>query len=95
MDVLEHLFISDIPKAVDEWYSVTKKLLIVNVACYKANAMLPYGENAHVTVRSPDWWKDVFDEISLNHQAVEVLLICSQDFLSGIIFEKYKSEDWE
>lgn len=95
MDVLEHIFISDVPKIVDELFSLTKKLLIVNIACYEANALLPNGENAHITVRSPDWWKGVFDVISLNHKHVEVLLICSKDFVSGIIYEKYKGADWE
>ena len=28
----------------------------INVACYNAAALLPNGENAHVTVRAPSWW---------------------------------------
>ena len=77
MDVLEHIFIEDIPKVVTELFFLSKKLLIVNVACYAAAALLPNGENAHITVRSPDWWKGVFDTISSNYKKVEVVLICS------------------
>jgi len=94
MDVLEHIFISDVAKIV-ELFNLSNKLLIVNVACYEANALLPNGENAHITVRTPDWWRGVFDVISLNHKDIEVLLICSYDFVSGVIFEKFKGADWE
>jgi hypothetical protein len=95
MDVLEHVFISDIPTLVAELFSFSKKLLVVNVACYKAAAMLPNGENAHITVRPPEWWKGVFDTIASNFKDVEVFLICSTTFTSGVIFDKYKSSDWE
>ena len=51
MDVLEHIFLTDIPNLVDELFMLSKKLLVINVACYKAAALLPNGENAHITVR--------------------------------------------
>ena len=95
MDVLEHIFIQDIPKVVSELFALSKNLLIVNVACYKAAALLPNGENAHITVRSPDWWKGVFDAISSNYKNIEVMLICSNTFTSGVIFESFKFTDWE
>ena len=94
MDVLEHIFIEDIPKVVAELFSLSKKLLVVNVACYKAAALLPNGENAHITVRSPDWWKGVFDATSISYENIEVMLICSQTFTSGVIFESWKFGDW-
>jgi hypothetical protein len=94
MDVLEHIFVSDVPRVVDELFSLSRKLLVINVACYKAAALLPNGENAHVTVRSPTWWKGMVDSISINHEDIEVMLMCSQTFSSGIIFETFKSLDW-
>ena len=94
MDVLEHIFIQDIPKVVAELFALSKKLLVVNVACYKAAALLPNGENAHITVRSPDWWKGVFDAISNGYENIEVMLICSNTFTSGVIFESFKFGDW-
>ena len=94
MDVLEHIFIEDIPKVVAELFALSKKLLVVNVACYKAAALLPNGENAHITVRSPDWWKGVFDTTSNSYENIEVMLICSQTFTSGVIFESWKFGDW-
>ena len=94
MDVLEHIFIEDIPTVVAELFALSKKLLVVNVACYKAAALLPNGENAHITVRSPDWWKGVFDAISMGYENIEVMLICSNTFTSGVIFESFKFGDW-
>lgn len=94
MDVLEHIHISDVPKVLDELFSLSKKLLVANVACYRAAAMLPTGENAHITVRSPDWWKGMFDAISINYEEVEVVLFCSQTYSSGVIFETFRSGDW-
>ena len=94
MDVLEHIFIQDIPTVVAELFALSKKLLVVNVACYKAAALLPNGENAHITVRSPDWWKGVFDAISIGYENIEVMLICSNTFSSGVIFDTFKFSDW-
>ena len=94
MDVLEHIFIEDIPKVVSELFALSKKLLVVNVACYKAAALLPNGENAHITVRGADWWKGVFDVISSNYKNIEVFLICSNTFSSGVIFKSFKFGDW-
>ena len=94
MDVLEHIHISDIPKVVGELFSFAKRLLIVNVGCYEAAALLPTGDNAHITVRSPDWWKGMIDAISINYEEVEVVLICSQTYSSGVIYETFRSRDW-
>ncbi len=94
MDVLEHIHISDIPKVVAELFYLAKRLLLVNVGCYEAAALLPTGDNAHITVRSPDWWKGMIDAISINHEEVEVILICSQTYSSGVIFESFRARDW-
>ena len=94
MDVLEHIFLTDIANVVDELFSLTKKLLVINVACYKAAALLPNGENAHITVRSPDWWKGIIDGAAIKHPNVKVLLICSKSFKTGVIFQPFSSKDW-
>ena len=75
MDVLEHIFISDVPKVVNELFSLAKKLLIINVACYEADALLPNGENAHITIRNAEWWKGVIDATAVHFEEVEVMLI--------------------
>lgn len=94
MDVLEHIHLSDIPKVIDELFSLSKKLLLINVGCYKAAALLPTGDNAHITVRSPDWWRGMIDAIAINYEEIEVVLICSQTYASGVVFENFRSKDW-
>jgi len=94
IDVLEHIFIGDVPNILGELFSLATKLLVVNVACYKAAALLPNGENAHITVRSPDWWKGAIDTVSSNYPNVQVLLICSTHFDKGVIYEPHKFKDW-
>ena len=94
VDVLEHVFLVDVANIVHELFSLTKKILVVNVACYEAAALLPNGENAHITVRSPDWWKGTFDTISVHFPLVKVILICSTQFNKGVIYETFNSKDW-
>ena len=94
IDVLEHIFISDLPHIVEELFCLSNKLLVINVACYRAAALLPNGENAHVTVRSPDYWKGLIDGISVRYPDIEVMLICSETHKSGVIFDCFKSSDW-
>jgi hypothetical protein len=86
--------LADVPKVVNELFSLAKKMLIINVACYPAAAMLPNGENAHITVREPLWWKGVIDSISIEYPDIEVLLICSETFVNGIVFPAIKSRLW-
>ena len=94
MDVLEHVFLADITSIVRDLFSLSTKLLVVNVACYHANALLPNGENAHITVREPSWWKGVFDAVAGDFPATSVLLICSTSFDSGVVYDIYDANQW-
>ena len=94
IDVLEHIFVADIPNVVEELFKLSRELIIINVACYEAAALLPNGENAHVTIRSPDYWKGIIDAIAIKYPSVEILLICSEKYDSGVIFESFKASDW-
>ena len=40
-DVLEHIFVSDVGTVLRDIFSYAKKLVVLNIACYKANALLP------------------------------------------------------
>ena len=55
-DVLEHCPEQDLPWILDEILGYARKFVYLNVACFPARKSLPNGENAHVTIRSPDWW---------------------------------------
>lgn len=58
-DVLEHCPEEDLPWILDELFAYAKGFVYLNVACFPARKTLPNGENAHITVRSPEWWRDL------------------------------------
>ncbi len=45
-------------------------------------------------MRKPDWWKGIVDAISLEFPGIEVLLICSESFNHGIIFDSFTAQTW-
>jgi hypothetical protein len=93
-DLLEHLFIADLQATVRDMFSLADRLLIVHVSCYAAVSALPNGENAHVTVRPPQWWKGLFDSVAVDFPAVSVWLICSTSWRVPRAFEVYSAMDW-
>tara|TARA_Y100001968_G_C19328136_1_gene702846 strand:- start:164 stop:976 length:813 start_codon:yes stop_codon:yes gene_type:complete len=94
LDVLEHIFITDTTKILRDIFRFSKKLVILNIACYKAYALLPNGENAHVTIRHPLWWKGMIDSISIDFPDINILLICSVGNSTIQIFECWKVKEW-
>lgn len=74
-DTLEHIYINDIKEILFDIFSYAKKLVIINVSVLPAKALLPNGENAHVTVRHPMWWKGVLDILSMEYKHVEIFLL--------------------
>ena len=93
-DVLEHIFVADVGNTIRELFSLASRLLVVNVACYSARAQLPNGENAHVTVRAPLWWKGMFDAIAVEFPEVSILLICSIGWRQAQAFEVWSASEW-
>jgi hypothetical protein len=94
-DVLEHIFISDVPSVLRDMFSYATKLIVLNVACYPAAAKLPNGENAHITVRHPLWWKGMIDSISIEYPAVSVFLVCSSGWRMSNAFPVWNANSWQ
>lgn len=94
-DVLEHVFITDLPSIIRDIFSYSKKLVVINVACYPASALLPNGENAHITVRPPLWWKGVIDSIAVEFPNINVQLLCSIAWRKVESFKQFKASDWQ
>ncbi len=40
-DVLEHIFIADVQSVLKDIFSYASKIVVINVACYPASALLP------------------------------------------------------
>ncbi len=94
-DVLEHIFISDVPSVLRDMFSYASKLIILNIACYPAAAKLPNGENAHITVRHPIWWKGMIDSISAEYPTTSVCLACSTEWRKSNAFPEWSAKMWQ
>lgn len=69
-DVLEHCPEEDMRWIVGELFRFANKFVYANVACYAAEKTLPSGENAHCTIRPPDWWRKLLAEVSAENPHV-------------------------
>ena len=69
-------------------------MVILNIACYPANALLPNGENAHITVRDSFWWKAQVDNFALKYPNVYIQLITSHDWRKTKSYPVYRGKDW-
>tara|TARA_B100000795_G_C22736866_1_gene413673 strand:- start:430 stop:1086 length:657 start_codon:yes stop_codon:yes gene_type:complete len=93
-DVLEHVYISDVENTLNDIFSNAKKLVILNIACYPANALLPNGENAHITVRDSFWWKAQLDNFALKYPNIYIQLLTSEDWRKTKAFPVYRGKEW-
>jgi hypothetical protein len=55
-DVLEHIPIDLLQKNLEKIFTRATKLAYFSICNRPAIFQLPNGENAHCTVKSPDWW---------------------------------------
>lgn len=94
-DVLEHIFVSDVPAVLRDMFSYAGRLLLLNIACYPAAARLPNGENAHITVREPAWWKGMVDSIAVEFPATSVCLITSTAWRQSSAFPVWSAAGWQ
>jgi hypothetical protein len=58
-DVLEHIPVDNLKDVIDEIFNYSKKWVFLSVCCRKANAILPNGYNAHATIESAKWWREL------------------------------------
>jgi hypothetical protein len=93
-DVLEHVFISDVPWVIYDIFSHSSKLVIINVACYPAIKILPNKENVHITVRDAFWWKGMIDGIANFFPNINYVLLASKTYKEVTIFEDVSRKDY-
>lgn len=70
-DVLEHCPEEDIRWILAEIFSFADKFVFANVACYPAKKRLSNGENAHCTIRPPEWWAALIQDIAGHYADVK------------------------
>jgi trans-aconitate methyltransferase len=56
-DVLEHIEPEELTNTLNDLASRTNILQYHLIACYKAKKELPDGRNAHLIIKTPDWWQ--------------------------------------
>lgn len=69
-DVLEHCPEEDIEWIVEEMFAFASRFVFASIACFPASKCLPSGENAHCTIRPPDWWSAHFVSAAERHKPV-------------------------
>ena len=92
-DVLEHIFINDVPWVINDLFKYANKCIVINVACYNAAALLPNGENAHITVRPPSWWLGQIECISSLHPDVYWALFTSESYNKSNFYGVHRMKD--
>ena len=94
-DVLEHVYFNDLNFVLNNIYSNAQKLVVLQIACYEASALLPTGENAHITIRPPLWWKGFVDSFSIKFPKIKTILFCSTSYTKAHLFKIWKAEEYE
>ena len=94
-DVLEHVYLNDLNDVLTHIYSHALKFVIIQVACYEAQALLPTGENAHITVRPPIWWKGFIDSISIKYPNISTMLFCSTEYKHAQLFKIWNNAEYD
>ena len=94
-DVLEHVYLNDLNDVLTHIYSHSLKLVIIQVACYEAGALLPTGENAHITIRPPIWWKGFVDSISIKFPHISTMLFCSTKYKHAELFKIWNNAQFD
>ena len=77
IDVLEHIPSQDISWVLRDFFSLTNKIVFINVACYEAKAILPNGENAHINVQTYDWWEKILIDCALEFKGIKIIAFCN------------------
>jgi len=86
-DMLEHCPEEDVEWVVDEIFSFAKKAVFANVACYPAKKVLPNGENAHCTIKPPEWWVEKFTRSAQRNPAVKNWMLVVAEVVDGKMHE--------
>ena len=74
-DVLEHCYQEDVKWVLTENFSLARKFVFANIACYRARQILPNGDNAHCTIRPATWCDSVLDLVASNYPEVKYCVL--------------------
>ena len=97
-DVMEHIYVADVGYVLNDIFAQARRLVVINVAGYRANALLPNGENAHITIRSAQWWQGAVELVASAWPDVTAVLYHSESYtqasrLPTVCFAKSNAAD--
>lgn len=69
-DVLEHCPEEDLEWIVGELFGYAARFVFASIASFPARKRLPSGENAHTTIRLPEWWRALFERTAGRHPGI-------------------------
>tara|TARA_B100002003_G_scaffold248510_1_gene282483 strand:- start:182 stop:940 length:759 start_codon:yes stop_codon:yes gene_type:complete len=78
-DVLEHCPEEDLRWIIGEFFAKAKKCVFANIACYPAQTILPNGENAHATIKPPEWWQSLVEEVASAYPDIKYYFVATPD----------------
>ena len=77
IDVLEHIPSHDINWVLRDFFSLTKKIVFISIACYKAAAILPNGQNAHINIQTYNWWENQLIKCASEFKGIKIIAFCN------------------
>ena len=97
-DVMEHIYVGDVGYVLSDIFAQAGRLVVINVAGYRANALLPNGENAHITVRPAQWWQGAVELVAAAFPNVTAVVYHSESYtqasrLPTLCFAKANAAD--
>jgi hypothetical protein len=84
-DVLEHCPEPDLPWILDEIFGYATKFVFANAACYPAKKRLANGENAHCTIRPPEWWIELIRKIAADYPHLKWKVVIQHVQPQGVV----------
>ena len=82
-DVLEHIPEAQLDKVISEMASISQRAFI-NISTRLAAEILPNGENAHCTIKTPDEWNQV---LSRHFETVNTIYVEEGDFATFLTWD--------
>ncbi len=78
-DVLEHCSREDLEWIISEIFEKAQKFVFANIACYPACTILSSGENAHITIEPPQWWRELIEKVAKNYPDISYYFLATED----------------
>jgi hypothetical protein len=66
IDVMEHIPEEECLETLQLMFDRAERFVFLGISTRPAQAILPNGENAHCTVKSPDWWEEKILDANTN-----------------------------